>query len=143
MPLTRSPYRRSAPVALLVALMIPVLAACGGAPATNAPAATGETAPTTAAGAPTVAAAPTTAAAEPTAAATAAAAEPTAAAGEPTAAATSAPALSNGSMTEANGLSVASVTSCDKPYVGLIKNYPVSIGLLQPLQTGYYVLIST
>jgi peptide/nickel transport system substrate-binding protein len=115
MRFARISWRRSGALALLLALMLPILAACGGsAPAT--------TAPTTAVEAPTAAAAAPTAAPEPTAAAeapTAAAAAPTAA-GEPTAAAEPA-ALQNGSMTEANGLSVASVTSCDKPYAGLFK----------------------
>src|SRR6185436_18067019 len=101
MRFARISWRRSGALALLLALMLPILAACGGsAPATTAP---------------TTAAEPTAAAAAPTTAP-----EPTAAAAAPTAAAEQ-PALQNGSMTETNGLKVASVTSCDKPYAGLIK----------------------
>src|SRR5689334_5100645 len=78
---------RGAGLALLLALIVPILAACGGAaPATTAPTAAPAAAPT--------------------------------AAPEPTAAA---PAASNGGITQNNGLSVASVKSCDAPYQGLIK----------------------
>jgi basic membrane protein A len=70
---------------LMLALVVPVLAACGGAATvtpTAAPAPTAAAAPTAAPAEATAAPAPTAAAAEPTAAA----AEPTAAAAEPTAA---------------------------------------------------------
>jgi ABC-type transport system substrate-binding protein len=116
-------WRRHGALALLLALLIPILAACGGA----APAAAPSEQPTAA-----QAAAPTTAP-EPTAAP---AAEPTAAPAEPTAAGapTSAPAAgSNGGLTQANGLSVASVTSCDAPYVGLIKE----IAAVDPLTVRF------
>ncbi len=83
----RRSWRRSPVVLLLLALLVPILAACGGTPATQNPtaapaAATSAPAPTAAAAEPTAAPEPTAAAAEPTAAA----AEPTAAAAEPTAA---------------------------------------------------------
>jgi peptide/nickel transport system substrate-binding protein len=116
-------WRRHGALALLLALLIPILAACGGA----APAAAPSEQPTAA-----QAAAPTTAP-EPTAAP---AAEPTAAPAEPTAAGapTSAPAAgSNGGLTQANGLSVASVTSCDAPYAGLIKE----IAAVDPLTVRF------
>ncbi len=106
-------WRRSAALVLLLALIIPVLAACGGTPA-------GGTQPTAAA--PATAAPQPTAAAEPTAAPQpTAAAEPTAAPTAEAAAPTAASAASNGGLTENNGLLVAAALSCDEPYTGLIK----------------------
>jgi ABC-type transport system substrate-binding protein len=126
MRFARISWRRSGALALLLALMLPILAACGGTPTTPAAAPTTAAAPTAAAAAPTAAPEPTAAASAPTAAA-----EPTAA-GAPTAAAEPA-ALQNGSMTTANDLSVASVTSCDAPYAGLIKE----IAAVDPLTVRF------
>lgn len=99
--------KRSLVSVLLFALILPILAACGGA----APATTEQ--PTAAPAAATAAPAPTAAPAAPTAAA----AEPTAAAAEPTAAA--APAGDPiGGVTTTNDLMVASVKACDAEYAG-------------------------
>lgn len=103
MRLVRISRKRSLASALLLALIVPIIAACGG------------TAPTTTQE-PTAAAAAPTAAAEPTAAAPTAAPEPTAAA-EPTAA--PAPASEPiGGVTTTNNLMVASVKACDAEYAG-------------------------
>ncbi|HEX5692104.1 MAG TPA: ABC transporter substrate-binding protein, partial [Roseiflexaceae bacterium] len=116
MPKTDTPWKRSAALVLLLALMLPIIAACGGAAPTTGGATTVPAAATTA---PEATAAPeATGAAEPTSAP-----EATAAGAEATAApeATTGTAVQNGGMTEANGLAVASVQSCDAPYTGLIK----------------------
>jgi phosphate binding protein len=90
LPIMITVVRRRGALLLLLALIVPILAACGGAGTANAPTSAPATAPTAAA-APTAAPAPTAAAeptamAEPTAAEPTAMAEPTAAAAEPTAA---------------------------------------------------------
>ena len=106
MRLARISWQRGATLALLLALIVPILAACGGTAPTT-------TEQPTAAAQPTAAPAPT-AMPEPTAAA-----EPTAA--EPTAAteATAEPSGDViGGVTTANNLMVASVTACDAEYQG-------------------------
>jgi phosphate transport system substrate-binding protein len=80
---------------LLLALIVPILAACGGAGTTSAPTSAPAAAAPTAAEAPTAAPAPTAAAAEPTAMA-----EPTAAAAAPTAMAEPTAATAGGTTTE-------------------------------------------
>src|SRR5689334_22634703 len=106
-------WKRGAAAMLLLALIVPVLAACGSsAPSATAPTAAAPAAEATQAPAPTSAPAPTEAAA--------ATAAPAATAGTEATAAT-APAGQMGGLTENNGLAVASVKSCDKPYAGLIK----------------------
>jgi peptide/nickel transport system substrate-binding protein len=107
MRLAHTSWQRGATLALLLALLVPILAACGG----TAPAATEQTAaPPAATTAPATAAPAATAAPEPTSAPAAATSEP--------AATSAASGDTIGGMTTNNGLAVASVTACDAEYQG-------------------------
>src|SRR5262245_18026853 len=119
MRFARNSWHRKAALILPLALMIPILVACGGAPAgqqAEQPTAAQAAQPTTPPE-PTAAPKPTTPP------------QPTAAPKPPSppeptvhpAAPNTPEAIINGGMTEANGLAVASVKSCDQPYAGLIK----------------------
>jgi ABC-type transport system substrate-binding protein len=110
MRFARISWQRSAVYVLLLSLIIPILAACGGAApaATEQPTAASAAQPTAApaAAAPTAAVAPTAAAA------------PTAAGAEQPTAATAPAGDTIGSLTTTNDLMVASVSACDAEYQG-------------------------
>ena len=124
MRLARTSWRRCAALVLLLALIIPLVAACGATqPGASSSATTGAatTAPATTTEAATTAPEPTSAPAVTTAPATTTGAATTAPATTTEAATTAAgaPAASQGGMTEENGLLVAKANDCN--YGGLIK----------------------